>query len=394
MKQIIASTLFVLLLYSCKKETIESQSNVGSYALPSSYNTLFQFVVNPSNNYLLAHVAEFQNLSGDLIVFDPNFNVVARTTVPFQINNIVCDGNHYYIMAGEKAATSYAGCIYLKKYDQYLNFISSVRLDSLMQFNLNYETKLALNSDGTIGLYETNSKAYKYIKHYLFDKNLNILRTDTSGNPDGLYTSNPRVRIVSVRALADGSNILLSRMTRPDYTGYILEKRDAAYNLIWSKSVGTPVDYTLPFNILDMDNGKLAVVGSFGVNFYGKAIYVSYFDVNGNQLQEKTIPSVWFNYRHLGIKTDDGGILVATQSDQNKGSNHVAVVTKLDASLNEVAVHTHGGSRDVAFFPIMVNVGSNQNVLAYLDNSFATADKSGGYHLVLCNVDGNGELIK
>lgn len=389
MKMIITLIVLMMYLLSCHKEsaTNGSNSSVFTIKIPSKYTFLYNVIHNEKNGNVLFQVGDNNRLIFHLLLVDVKTGSVLKTldSIP-RVGGIACNGSSYFL------TRFISSKLVVEQYDENLNKIKQSQNLANIQVSNSWQSYPLINKNGTLSLLSTYT-SYIYILRHQFDKDLNLLKTDSSGNTNGWYG------IASLNAatqLDDGSYIMALRNlgTQGGVLGHIFEKRDKDFKIIWAKKADDSKGLLYTNKIINDGGGNFLMAGNVLLKENPSTDYDSYLlriDGNGNTLGEKVISTPWLDVRNVYVeKTSNNGYIYCMMSSNGKVTNYSTQLTGFDSEMKPLWSKTVGGTKSVNYYPALIKLEPNRHLLAYLDNSFLNS--GGGFNLVYKFIDDNGEL--
>lgn len=114
------------------------------------------------------------------------------------------------------------------------------------------------------------------------------------------------------------------------FTDFFVVKLDINGTILWSKTIGGS-DYEEAYSITETSDGGIAVAGytsSFGVDEYD--IYIVKLSNSGTMLWSKTIGGPEYEDAYSIIKTSEGGLAIAGDTDSFGSGQNDMLIVKLD----------------------------------------------------------------
>jgi len=167
-----------------------------------------------------------------------------------------------------------------------------------------------------------------------------------------------------------------------------LIKIDKNGNKIWQKTFGGKREDT-PSAIAKTDDGGFIITGwtnSFGNG--GWDVYLIKIDKNGNRIWQKTFGGKRKDIAKAIVKTDDGGFIIAGWTNSFGNGGWDVYLIKIDKNGNRIWQKTFGGkSEDIA--KAIAKTDDGGFIIAGETNSFG----NGGDDVYLIKIDKNGNKI-
>lgn len=176
--------------------------------------------------------------------------------------------------------------------------------------------------------------------------NTNLIKTDALGNEDWNKTFDKAGSIdyeSSVQQTADGGYIITGSVQAVNYWDDVyLLKTDSSGKKLWSKTFGG--DYGDHGSSVKQtaDDGYIIVGNTDSPSYPWHDVYLIKTDGAGKELWSKTFGGIYDDYGYSVQQTDDGGYIIAGQTDSSDVGESGIYLIRTDASGKEIWSRTFG----------------------------------------------------
>lgn len=217
-----------------------------------------------------------------------------------------------------------------------------------------------------------------------------LIRTDPTGNTlwTRTYGDIGNDGVISVQQTADGGYIGTGWTTSFGSGGYdvYLIRTDSRGDSLWTRTYGGSQD-DFSYSVQQTEDGGYVIAGqtdSFGAG--DDDMYLLKTDASGDTLWSRTFSQGEWAYSVQ--QTTDGGYIVAGWTDYFLPDSSDAYLVKTDASGDTLWTHKYGGTGNDGSISVQQTTDGG-----YILTGWTTSYGTGGYDITLIKTDGDGDSL-